>query len=132
MANPNPVDGAAYALPADVNGDEPMEVDPLVTEMITGAVKAIRLTANDLLRAVGRKPGESPTQGDVQHLGDLMWNRLIISPETAINARQIEADDEAARRRREMAANDDFSEELNVCPPITSTWGNKSPPSPLR
>ena len=87
MANPNPVDGAAYALPADVNGDEPMEVDPLVTEMITGAVKAIRLTANDLLRAVGRKPGESPTQGDVQHLGDLVWNRLLISPETAVNAR---------------------------------------------
>ena len=113
MANPNPVDGAAARLPADVNDDEAMEVDTQVTEMMNTALMYCRPTANDLLRLVGRKPGEIPTQGDMQHLGELVMNRLIFSSEATLTARQIEADDEAARRRREMAADADFSHEIN-------------------
>ena len=109
MANPTPVDGAAARLPAD----ESMEVDTQVTEMMNTALMYCRPTANDLLRLVGRKPGEIPTQGDMQHLGELIMNRLIFSSEATLTARQIEADDEAARRRREMAADADFSDELN-------------------
>ena len=101
MANPSPVDGAAARLPDDV--DEAMEVDARVTEMWNTALMYSRPTADDLLRLVGRKPGETPTQGDMQVLGGLITNRLILSSEATLNARQVEADDEAARLRREMA-----------------------------
>ena len=86
MANPNPVDGAAACLPADVNDDKPMEVDTRVTEMMTTALMYSRPTADDLLRLVGRKPGETPTQGDMQFLGGLITNRLILSSEATLNA----------------------------------------------
>ena len=143
MAAPNPVDGAAARLPADFDIDEPMDVDPQVMELMKVAMGHSRPTVEDIRRTVGRKPGEDITMGDMQYLGEMITNRLILSPEVALNARQIEAEDEAARRRREMAADADFSDELNdmfdelsrwkvVCPPTTSTWGNKSPPSPLR
>ena len=112
MAAPNPVDGAVQPLPADVNG-EAMEVDPGAWELMKTALMYSRTTTADLLRTVGRKPDEVPTQGDMQHLGELLTNRLILSAETALTARQVEADDEAARRRREMAADADFSEEAN-------------------
>ena len=77
MANPNPVDGAAARLPADVDVDEAMEVDARVTEMWNTALMYSRPTADDLLRLVGRKPGDTPTQGDMQFLGGLITNRLI-------------------------------------------------------
>ena len=113
MAAPNPVDGAAARLPADVDIDEPMDVDPQVMELVKVALGHSLTTVEDLRRTVGRKPGEDLTIGDMQYLGELFTNRLILSPEVALNARQIEADDEAARRRREMAADADFSDELN-------------------
>ena len=93
MAAPNPVDGAARPLPADIN-DEAMDVDPRAMEMVKTALMYSRTTTADLLRTVGRKPGEVPTQGDMQHLGELFTNRLILSAETALTARQVEADDE--------------------------------------
>ena len=76
MAAPNPVDGAAARLPADFDVDEPMDVDPRVVEMVTTALMYSRTTAEDLLRTVGRKPGEDPTVGDMQHLGELFTNTL--------------------------------------------------------
>ena len=68
MAAPNLVDGSAARLPADFNDDEPMEVDPRVTEMVTAALMYSRTTADDLLRTIGRKPGEIPTQGEQTYL----------------------------------------------------------------
>ena len=47
MANPNPVDGAAARLPADVDVDEAMEVDARVTEMWNTALMYSRPTADD-------------------------------------------------------------------------------------
>ena len=112
MANPNPVDGAAARLPADVNG-EAMEVDPGAWELMKTALMYSRTTTADLLRTVGRKPGEVLTDGDLQLLGELITNRLIFSSEATLNARQAEAEDEAARLRREMATYADFSHEAN-------------------
>ena len=103
MAAPNPVDGAAACLPADVDIDEPMDVDPQVMELMKVGLGHSLPTVEDLRRTVGRKPGEDITMGDMQYLGEMITNRLILSPEVALNARQIEAEDEAARRRREMA-----------------------------
>ena len=74
MANPNPVDGAAAALPADFNDDEPMEVDPQLMELMKTALIYSGTTVEDILRTVGRKPGEDPTVGDMQHLGERFNN----------------------------------------------------------
>ena len=90
-----------------------MEVDPQLMDLMKTVMLYSGTTVEDVLRTIGRKPGEDPTVGDMQHLGELFTNRLILSSEAALNARQIEADDEAARRRREMAADADFSHEIN-------------------
>ena len=94
------MDGAAARLPADVDVNEPMDVDPQVMELVKVALMHSRTNVEDLRRTIGRKPGEDITMGDMQYLGEMITNRLILSPEVALNARQIEADDEAARRRR--------------------------------
>ena len=72
MAAPNPVDGADARLPADV--DKPMDVDPQVMELMKTALMYSHTTVEDLLRTIGRKPGEDPTVGDMQHLGELFTN----------------------------------------------------------
>ena len=112
MAAPNPAVGVPQAQPAE-DHVEAMDVDPQASLVILKALKYSGATTADLLRTVGRKPDEVLTEGDMQHLGELFTNCLILSTEAALNARQIEADDEAARRRREMAADADFSDELN-------------------
>ena len=100
MAAPNPVDGAAARLPADVDVDEPMDVDPQLMDLMKFMMHYSGTNVEDLLRTIGRKPGENPTVGDMQNLGDLFNNRMILSSEAALNALQIQAEDDAARRRR--------------------------------
>ena len=111
MAAPNPVDGAAARLPADADLDEPMDVDPHYLSMMKVVLFHSGTNIEDLLRTAGRKPGEDPTMGDLQNLGLQFRDRMILSHEASLNARQIDADDDATRRRGEMAADADFSEE---------------------
>ena len=74
MAALNPLDGAAARLPADLDVDELMDVDPQLMDLMKAVMLYSGTTVEDVLRTIGRKPGEDPTVGDMQHLGELFNN----------------------------------------------------------
>ena len=112
MAAPDNVAAAAAAhLPADA--DKPMEVDVGYMDLICPVVQHSGTTRNDLLRAAGREPGEDPTVGDMIRLGHMFCDRVVLSTDPLLVARQLDAEKDATRRRNEMAAKTDHSDEYN-------------------
>ena len=68
------MDGAAARLPAGIDVDEPMDVDPHLMDLMKVVMHYSGTNVEDLLRTIGRKPGENPMVGDMQNLGDLLNN----------------------------------------------------------
>ena len=95
--NPNNVEATTDAV-------EQMEVDPSYLQLVTAIIKNSGTTINDMLQTAGRTPGDNPTEGDIQYLGNLFRERMVFSNDPLIAARQLDAENEAKRRRAEMAA----------------------------
>ena len=87
-----------------------MEVDPSYMDLMKSVILHSRTNRDDLLQATGRAPGENPTQGDMHRLGLMFREKVIFSSGPLIIARQLDAENDATRRRNEVA---DHSDEYN-------------------
>ena len=83
-----------------------MDVDNDVMDMLRAIAIQGRFTTNQLRRAAGQEPGEPVTTGDMTRLGQMFRDKVLDTVQLIV-ARRLEADEDATRRRTEMAANTD-------------------------
>ena len=114
MANDNDVDAAANAANAagDLPQPEPMDVDPVLVNMFKGIAIKAGLTADMVRETANRAPGEAVTTGDLSWIGQLIKER-VLTKDALLDARRLEQEADTQRRRAEMAAKNDYSEEYN-------------------
>ena len=113
MANDNDVNAAANNAANAPGGPpipEPMDVDPVVVNILKGAASAAGVTAERIREAALRAPGEDLTTGDIAVFGRLLLEK-VFSNDVLLNARRLEQEEDTQRRRKEMAAETDYSEE---------------------
>ena len=107
---PTPDDTAAAA--AGDTHEAPMEVD----DNLMGLLKELAIrggfTADDIRGFTRPEPGEAITMGDMVDLGQMIREK-VLTADKQIFARQQEAEDDSTRRRAEMAADTDHSDEYN-------------------
>ena len=114
MANANDVDAAANAanVPGGLPEPEPMDIDPVLVNMLKGVAIKAGLTADIVREATNRAPGEAVTTGDLGLLGQLLMQK-VFTKDVLLEARRLEQEEDTQRRRAEMAAENDYSEEYN-------------------
>ena len=90
MANDNDVDAAANAANAagDLPEPEPMDVDPVLVNMLKGVAIKAGLTADMVREATNRAPGEAVTTGDLGLLGQLLKER-VFTKDVLLDARRL-------------------------------------------
>ena len=91
---------------------EPMVVDNGVLDILRSVAHHSGFTVDLRLRAAGREPGEDPTMGDMARLGQI-FSEKVFGTDQLLVARQLEAEEDANRRRTEMAADTDHADEYN-------------------
>ena len=106
MAPPHNDAGAAG------NAADPMEVDDDSMAMLRELAVRGGLTAARIRGFARREQGEEVTRGDLTDLGQMICEK-ILNTDQQIFARQREAELDATRRRTEMAADPDHSDEHN-------------------
>ena len=74
-----------------------MDVDPNYLALMKSVIWYSKTSVEDLLQAAGREPRDDPTQGDMKRLGDMFRKKVILSPDLVLNARQLDAEDDATR-----------------------------------
>jgi hypothetical protein len=94
------------------NADVPMEVDEDMMAMMRELVVRGGLTADRIRAFARREQGEEVTQGDLAELGQKICDK-VLNTDQQIFTRQREAELDSNRRRTEMAADPDHSDEHN-------------------
>ena len=81
----------------------PMEVEGEVIDVLSMIAANAHLTADMLRSAVHKAPGEHFTTGDIAALGQMFRTKVLVT-DPVIASRRAEAEEDALRRRTEMAA----------------------------
>ena len=106
MANDNDVNAAANNAanaPGGLPNPEPMDIDPVVVNVLKGAAAKAGLTAERIREAALRAPGEDLTTGDISVFGQLLLEK-VFNNDVLLSARRLEQEEDTQRRRKEMAA----------------------------
>jgi hypothetical protein len=94
------------------NADVPMEVDDDLMAMMKELVVQGGFTVERIRTFARREPGEEVTKGDLADLGQMIGEK-VLNNDQQVFARQKEAVLDSERRRTEMAAEPDHSNEHN-------------------
>ena len=91
----------------------PMEVEGEVIDVLSMIAAHVNLTPDMLRSAVHKSPGELFTTGDIAALGQMFRTKVLVTDSVAAS-RRAEAEEDALRRRTEMATQVDHAEESNA------------------